>query len=65
MLPGQTVSKLFETLFVVLDALIFVSLRASFFDVVFYLPSEPLGVDFDAFWRSPVPDFEVMGHLGL
>ena len=40
-------AKLFGAIFVVLDALIFVSLRYSFFDVVFYLLSEPLGVDFE------------------
>ena len=34
-LPGQTVAKLFGALFVVLDALIFVYVRSSFFDVVF------------------------------
>ena len=47
LLPGQTVAKLFEALFVVLDALLFVSFLSSFFDVVFYLLSEPLGVDFE------------------
>ena len=44
-MPGQTVSKLFGTLFVVIDALLFV--YYVFFDIVFYLLSEPLGVDFD------------------
>ena len=46
-LPGQTVSKLFGALFVVIDALFFVSFLSSFFDVFFYLFSEPLGVDFE------------------
>ena len=47
MLPGQTVSKLFEALFVVLDGLLFVDFLSSSFDIVFYLLSEPLGVDFE------------------
>ena len=47
LLPGQTVSKLFGALFVVLDAPLLASFRSSFFDVVFYLLSEPLGVDFE------------------
>ena len=47
LLPGQTVSKLFDTLFVVLDALLVAYFRSSFFDDVFYLLSEPLGVDFE------------------
>ena len=46
-LPGQTVAKLFEPLFVVLDALLVAYFRSSFFDDVFYLLSEPLGVDFE------------------
>ena len=46
-LPGQTRSKLFEALFVVLDALLFVDFLSSSFDIVFYLLSEPLGVDFE------------------
>ena len=46
-LPGQTRSQLFETLFVVLDALLFASFLFSSFDIVFYLLSEPLGVDFE------------------
>ena len=46
-LPGQTVAKLFGALFVAIDALLFVSFLSSFFDVVFYLLSEPLGVDFE------------------
>ena len=46
-LPDQTVSKLFEPLFVVLDALLLAYIRSSFFDDVFYLLSEPLGVDFE------------------
>ena len=45
-LPGQT-SQHFGTLFVVLDGLLFVDFLSSFFDVVFYLLSEPLGVDFE------------------
>ena len=40
-------SKLFEPLFVVLDALLVAYFRSSFFDVVFYLLSEPLGVEFE------------------
>ena len=47
LLPGQTVAKLFGALFVVLDALLFVDFLSSSFDVVFYLPSEPLGIDFE------------------
>ena len=47
LLPGQTDSKLFEALVVALDALFFVYFLSSFFDVVFYLFSEPLGVDFE------------------
>ena len=46
-LPGQTVSKLFEALFVALDGLLFVDFLSSSLDIVFYLLSEPLGVDFD------------------
>ena len=46
-LPGQTRSKLFEALFVVLDGLLFASFLSSSFDIVFYLLSEPLGVDFE------------------
>ena len=38
-------AKLFDTLFVVLDALLVADVRSSFFDDVFYLLSEPLGVD--------------------
>ena len=45
--PGQTDSKLFGALFVVLDGLLFVDVLSSSFDVVFYLFSEPLGVDFE------------------
>ena len=47
LLPGQTRSQLFEALFVVLDALLFASFLSSSFDIVFYLLSEPLGVDFE------------------
>ena len=47
LLPDQTRSKLFEALFVVLDALLFVDFLSSSFDIVFYLLSEPLGVDFE------------------
>ena len=56
MLPGQTVAKLFEALFVVLDALMFASVRSSFFDVVFYLLSEPLGVDVELPSRPSDPE---------
>ena len=45
--PGQTVAKLFGALFVALDGLLFLDFLSSFFDVVFYLLSEPLGVDFE------------------
>ena len=45
--PGQTVAKLFEAMFVVLDALMFASFLFLFFDVLFSLPSEPPGVDFE------------------
>ena len=47
LLPGQTVAKLFGALFVVLDGLLFVDFLSSSFDIVFYLLSEPLGVDFE------------------
>ena len=47
LLPGQTVAKLFEPLFVVFDALLVAYFRSSFFDDVFYLLSEPLGVAFE------------------
>ena len=47
LLPSQTVSKLFGALFVALEALMFVYFLFSSFDVVFYLLSEPLGVDFE------------------
>ena len=40
-------AKLFGALVVALEALLFVSFLSSFFDVVFYLLSEPLGVDFE------------------
>ena len=47
LLPDETGSQLFGTLFVVLGALLLVSFLSSFFDDVFYLPSEPLGVDLE------------------
>ena len=47
LLPGQTDSKLFGALFVALDGLLFVDFLSSSFDIVFYLLSEPLGVDFE------------------
>ena len=47
LLPDQTVAKLFDTLFVVLDALLVAYIRSSFFDDVVYLLSRPLGVDFE------------------
>ena len=47
LLPGQTRSQLFEAIFVVLDGLLFVDFLSSSFDIVFYLLSEPLGVDFE------------------
>ena len=46
-LPGQTVPKHFEALFVGLDAVLFASFLFSFFDIVFYVLSEPLGLDFE------------------
>ena len=46
-LPNQTVPKLFEPLFVVLDALLVAYFRFSLFDDVFHSLSEPLGVDFE------------------
>ena len=54
-LPGQTDSKLFDALFVVLDAFLFVDFLSSSFDIVFYLLSEPLGVDFELPNRSSDP----------
>ena len=47
LLPGQTDSKFFETLFVVIDGLLVVDFLSSSFDIVFYFLSEPLGVDFE------------------
>ena len=47
LLPDQTRSKLFGALFVALDGLLFVDFLSSSFDIVFYLLSEPLGVDFE------------------
>ena len=46
-MPGQARSKVVEALFVVLDGLLFVDFLSSSFDIVFYLLSEPLGVDFE------------------
>ena len=46
-LSGRTEAKLFGALFVALDALLFVDFLSSSFDIVFYLLSEPLGVDFE------------------
>ena len=46
-LPGQTDSELFDSLFVALDGILFVDFLSSSFDIVFYLLSEPLGVDFE------------------
>ena len=46
LLPGQPRSQLFGALFVVLDGLLFVDFLSSSFQTVFYLLSEPLGVDF-------------------
>ena len=54
MLWDQTVSKLFEALFVALDALLFAAFRYYFFDVVFYLLSEPLRVDLE--FQNPPSD---------
>ena len=48
-------SKLFEALFVVLDGLLFVDFLSSSFDIVFYLLSEPLGIDFELPDRSSDP----------
>ena len=47
LLPGQTDSKLFGTLVVVLDGILFVDFLSSSFGIVLYLLSEPLGVDFE------------------
>ena len=49
--------KLFGALFVALDALLFVDVLSSSFDIFFYLLSEPLGVVdpmmvLKAFWGS-------------
>ena len=44
---GQTVSKCFRTLVVALGALLVVDVLSSSFDIVFYVPSEPLGDDFE------------------
>ena len=41
----QTDSKHFGALFVVLDGLLFVDFLSSSFEIVFYLLSEPLGLD--------------------
>ena len=46
-LPGQTDSKLFGALFIVLDGLLFADFLSSSFDIIVYLLSEPLGVDFE------------------
>ena len=48
-------SKLFEALFFALDALLFVDFLSSSFDIVFYLLSEPLGVDFELPYRPSDP----------
>ncbi len=55
LLPGQMVPKLFEALFVVLDGLLFVDFLSSSFDIVFYLLSEPLGIDFELPYRPSDP----------
>ena len=47
LLKPSFLANLFGALFVGLDALIFAPVRSSFFDVGFYLLSEPLGVDFE------------------
>ena len=46
-LSGQTRSQLCGALVVVLDAPLLASFLSSSFDGVFYLLSEPLGVDFE------------------
>ena len=45
-------SKLFEALFVVLDGLLFGDFLSFSFDIVFYLLSEPLGVDVELPYRA-------------
>ena len=55
MLPGQTDSKLFGPLFVVLDCLLFVDFLSSSFDIDFNLLSEPLGVDVELPYRPSDP----------
>ena len=40
-------SEFVGALDVVIDGIMFVSFRSSFFDVVFYLLSDPLTVDFE------------------
>ena len=45
-LPDQTVAKFLEPLFVAIDGL-FSLIFFLLFDVVYYLLSEPLGVDFE------------------
>ena len=55
LLPGQTVAKLFGDLFLVLDGLLFASFLSSSFDIVFYLLSEPLGIDFELPYRASDP----------
>ena len=47
LLPGKAVSKLFEPLFVVLDALLVAFIRSSFFDYVFL---SPLGASWGRCW---------------
>ena len=46
-LPGQTVANHLGALFVVLDGLLFADFLSSSFHIIFYLLSEPLGVDFE------------------
>ena len=48
-------AKLFEALFVVLDALLVVGFLSSSFDIVFYLLSEPLGIDFELPYQPSDP----------
>ena len=63
-LPSQTVSKLFGTLFVILDALLVVDFLSSSFDIVFCLLSEPLGVDFVLPYRPSDPQKPTLNSNG-
>ena len=55
LLPGQTDSKCIEALFVVIGGLLFVGVLSSSFDIVSYLLSEPLEVEFELPNRASDP----------